>query len=44
MISNKLTKNLKFRVKGNFGLNSEKRFAKIFGKGSVENKSSYQFF
>ena len=43
MISNKLIKNLKFRVKGNFGLNSEKRFAKIFGKESIENKDQINF-
>ncbi len=43
MINNKLIKNLKFRIKGNFGLNSEKRFAKIFGKGSIENKDLISF-
>tara|TARA_B100001057_G_scaffold501079_1_gene620313 strand:- start:9035 stop:10822 length:1788 start_codon:yes stop_codon:yes gene_type:complete len=42
-INNKLIKNFKFRSKSNFGLNSEKRFAKIFGKGSIENKSLIDF-
>ena len=33
MINNKFLKNLRFRVKANLGLNSEKkRFTKIFGK------------
>lgn len=43
LLSEERKRNLKFRVKGHYGLNSKQRFAKVFGKNSIENIGSINY-
>ena len=43
LLSKERKKNLKFRVKGHYSLNSKQRFAKVFGKNSIENIESIDY-
>ena len=43
LLNEEIKKNLKFRVKGHHGLNSKQRFARVFGKNSIENIESINY-
>ena len=43
LLNKESKKNLRFRVKGHYGLNSKQRFAKVFGKNSIEKIDSINF-